>query len=177
MAPWYEIFLACDLKENVAQQVIDVLDFLLAVRSMETEAEAIGKIETIPAPDHYFFLESAWYLLLTDHCYYFPGNIFSELRYDKIANAFQFTARAMVRRRGNLIAAFLDWLAPNSSTNGYVGYTRCDEVKQIDLIFFEDGDVYYTAVEMWRTPPGITRRKITKGIESDDKTDSSLRLT
>ncbi len=68
----------------------------------------------------------------------------------------------MVRWGGEVIEWFLHWLAPYSETEGFVGYTRCDEVpERVDLIYFESGEVYYKSIEMWEDPPHVSRRKLT----------------
>lgn len=69
----------------------------------------------------------------------------------------------MVRLGEDLIKAFLDWLAPYSKTQGFVGYTRCDETPDsINLIHFEGEFVYYDSVALYKTPPVVGRVKITK---------------
>src|SRR5262249_27895067 len=123
MGPWNELFLACDLKPDVPQQVVDILNYLI---NPPFDPEN-GEIKPIIAPNHQFFRQIGWEMTLIGHCYYFSGDIFSLLAFDEKFNYYKFTVRTMVKLGGDLISAFLVWLAPYSETNGYVGYTYCDE--------------------------------------------------
>src|SRR5579862_1465876 len=153
MAPRFELVLACDLIEYPPQQVIDILTYLV------TPDEEKPKHPPSPVPHHPFFQEWRWWDFLNKHCYYFPGQPFSNLTLEKNHDYYMFTIRTMIRRNADQIEAFLDWIATYSQTNGFVGYTRCDEIEEIDLIYFEDSYAYYNAVKFYKNPPTISRRK------------------
>jgi hypothetical protein len=157
VAPWNELVLACDLKTDVPQIAIDVLDFLVKPPS-DTPTQAISP------PDHHFFTFEAWPWLLDGRTNYFPGDSFALLRSDeKEPHTFRFTARTMVRGGEEMIAAFLHWLAPYCETQGFVGYTRCDETSDwIDLIYFDNGDAYYNSIALSDNPVNVKRKKLTE---------------
>ena len=109
MAPWDELVLACNLKADVPQQVIDILNYLIAPEFDPTTQQ----FQPISVPEHHFFNpQDYWQTLLTGDTDYFPGDIYSSLARDDLFNFYKFTARAMVRRGDLLVAAFLHWLAP-----------------------------------------------------------------
>jgi hypothetical protein len=159
MAPWEELILACNLKSDVPQQVEEILIYLIS----SLLDELVIDLESISIPDHRFFTEFYWEDLLGGSTYYFPGTPYGNLTYDPYLHAYKFTMRTMVRHGDNLVKAFLDWLAPYCETQGFVGYTRCDEIPDvIDLIHIEDGTVYYNSVLLYKNPPVVERIKITK---------------
>jgi hypothetical protein len=162
MAPWEELVLACNLKSDVPQQVEEILIYLIS----SLLDEPVIDLESISIPDHYFFTERDeffWRDLLGGSTYYFPGRPYGNLTYSRGLDAYSFTMRTMVRHGENLVKAFLDWLAPYCETQGFVGYTRCDEIPDvIDLIHFDDGTVYYNSVLLYKNPPVVERIKITK---------------
>src|SRR5262245_8691747 len=118
MAIYQELVLACNLKKDVPQQVIDILNYMIALYlDFKT-----GQSYHIPAPD-------------------LPGDPFTKLRFDdaQFAQYYKFTTRAMMKSGDWEFALFLLWLVPYSETEGFVGYTRDDENEQaIDLIYFEN---------------------------------------
>ena len=155
MSPWNELVLACNLKQDVPQQILDLLKYIIEPPyNFETQT-----FEPIPTPEHAFFHYEDWQTILLDDTYYFPGERFASFVLDK-QNFYKFTTRTMVRRGDEIIPLFLQWLAPYMVTEGFVGYTRCDEDEQIDLIYFENGDVFYNSVRLWENPPQIERVKI-----------------
>jgi hypothetical protein len=159
VAPWDELVLACELNGNVPLEVINVINYLIAPALDEVKKE----LKPIPVPDHRFFHDPGWQGFLHGSTANFQGESLSSLFQDEITNSFEFTTRTLLRRGSDRIAAFLQWIAPYSATQGFVGYTRCDETElSIDLIFFEAGDVYYNSIALHNDPPTVEKIKITK---------------
>src|SRR5215213_9531831 len=141
MAPWEELFIACDLIKNTPEHVIDILTYLIS----SNLDDAPDSLELPPLPDHYFFhnTDYHWQDLLGDATTYFHGEPFVRFtRHGPLSNI-HLTMRTMIRGGDNLVKGFLDWLAPYSRTQGVVGFTRCDESRDyIYLIRFEERIVY-----------------------------------
>jgi len=157
MAPWEELILTCNLKGDVPNQVIDTLNYLIAVPVFDF---ASLKFEPYPTPDHHFFHDNDyhWQDLFGGATSYFPGEPFVRFSDDRYL-----TMRTLVRSGDMLVRGFLDWLAPYSETEGIVGYTRCDETPDsADLIWFEKGTVYYFSIALYNDPPTVKQVKITK---------------
>ncbi|MBX3066612.1 MAG: hypothetical protein KF726_26770 [Anaerolineae bacterium] len=157
MAPWFELMLAINLKEDIPQNVIAILKVLAAPPMSDAlNSTPPSNYESIKTPKHHFFLEYGWewFTFLRTDTYYFPGDSFGKLTYDE-QKFYKFTARAMVRSHGSLLASFLHWIAPYSQTQGFVGYTRCDESSYISLIYFENGVVHYKDGDFFGSPKGM----------------------
>lgn len=76
MGVWDELVLACDLKKDAPQQVIDILKYLIHT-PFDPETQEFGKIET---PNHRFFDPvNIWQALLHGETVYFPGESFAQL--------------------------------------------------------------------------------------------------
>jgi hypothetical protein len=158
MGAYQELVLTCNLKEDCPQQVIDILNYFFRIDRPITD-----DIKIPDAPDHPFFVDwgSEYWWFYGQEPYYFPGERFAKLTKDTLG-FYKLTLRTMIKWGYDTVKNFLDWIAPYSRTEGFVGYTRNDEVEQIDLIYFENGAVFYTEVKMWPEPPTINRRKISK---------------
>jgi hypothetical protein len=167
LGTWYELVVACDLRNDVPQQVVDILNYLISPPFNEKTREP----EPFLTPEHQFFTRYQWHTLLLIDCYYFPGDPFGSLTLDEYAKFYKFTARAK-HRYHDLIASFLHWLAPYCRTQGFVGYTRCDETPEnIDLIYIEHDHAYYRSIGYATKPPNLRVAKIsedgTTSIEAD----------
>jgi hypothetical protein len=157
MGAYYELVLACDLKQDIPQQVIDILSYICDALASGERSESLVK------PDHWFFKQANWSEITGVDTMYLPGDIFAQLTWAEFNQFYRFTIRTTVKHAGEwLIAAFVHWLAPYSETQGFVGYTRGDESPDVtDLIYFENGDVYYNTVVLYKNPPEVKRHKIT----------------
>lgn len=161
MGAFQELVLACDLKPAVPQQVIDVLKYMINLRG---ELNPQEQPKAIPMFDHPLFTQypERLHFMLRGEAYYLPGIPFSELVFDELFKYYKFTSRTMIKSGGWVAAFFLLWLAPYVETKGFVGYTRYDELPDlIDLIYFENGEVFYNRTNMENNPPTITRFKVT----------------
>ena len=157
MGAYQELVLTCNLKEDCPQQVVDLLNYMFQVDKSITH-----ETNNPEAPDHEFFRinEDEWKWFLED-TYYFPGEIFAKLTHDQFG-FYKCTLRTMLKYGDEMVATFLDWLLPYIRDEGFIGYTRSDEDPEIDLIYFEEGAVFYEEIQMWNTLPTIKRRKISK---------------
>src|SRR5664279_4721732 len=114
MSNSFELFLACVLKEDTPQQVVDILTYLLS-----NHPEYHGPEVPVPdvLPDHFFFRDIGQYTV--QDAYFWAGEGVAKLTFDE---QYSLTVRASVRRGYTLIASFLHWLTPYMDNRGYVGY-------------------------------------------------------
>lgn len=130
MGAYTELVMACtfnNLKENETQ--------ILMYMCGKTEVEP--KIE-LEAP---LFICSRWANMLNSDSYYFDGDTHSEFRRDNISKEHILTVRCNLKNYDSEIKKFLDWVAPKSNSNGFVGYYRHEESESPTLIYFENGKV------------------------------------
>ena len=159
MAPWEEFFLACNFKPDTPQLVIDWLTYL----TPPFDDESVTKPSEVP--DHHFFDSDSWdwEQIFMDDTYYFPGKSVAHFGKDEFAGRYTLTARAMVRAGDYAVAALLHWIAQYSQTEGFVGYTRCDEIHDvINHIHFYKGEAYYHQIDLGEDPPQVKKIKLTK---------------
>lgn len=138
MGVWVEFVMACELKKDIPQQVIDVLTCI-------DDPSRIELCKDLDIPLHPFFQEEDWPTIFLTDCAYFPGDINYTFRYDDDSKAYHLTLHFKVK--GNFyVNGFLHWLSPYSDTQGFVGYTRTNETPEISLILFEKDKAYLAEV-------------------------------
>jgi hypothetical protein len=156
MAPWDELVLACRLKSDVPQEVVETLQFMMGE---STDGPFI-------TPDHPFFVEgpygSEWRVFFGQGTLYFSGKQYASLE-PQLNDHYALTIRTHVRLGSEVIKQFLEWLAPFiDHTEDFLGYTICDETtNHVELIYLEGGDIYYYSTQLWNNPPDIKKVKIT----------------
>lgn len=159
MTVYYEFGLACDLKPDTPQQVLDTLAYM-------TGHSGEGRNDL---PSHYFFQYCDWRHLLQPNRGRFPGAAGSALqrayRYSLApiqggAPVFRYTLSCHVELADDQIANdfdfFLHWLAPYSETAGCVGYYREFGIAFVGpprLLYFQDGKA--SVLEVVGTPVEI----------------------
>ena len=156
MAEYYELMLACYLKEDVPKHVVDVLRYLLSIdnSSFEPEPETPDVL-----PDHFFFSMEGWNLVLAGRDP-FPGEGIAKLAFADSINAYEFTVRVTVRKGLYLITSFVHWLTPYISTDGFIGYTTGEFSYLVWLIFTKDEKLFYNRLEADKHPPQVTQIEI-----------------
>lgn len=110
MGKYYEFVMACELKKDLPQEVIDTLNYMLAS----------GETDLVDFPDHPLFEiedEYEWNGMLVTKSYYYPGETRTSFSYDDIAQTYYLTIRTHVKGNSNReIQKFLHWIAPYSQT-------------------------------------------------------------
>lgn len=135
MGMYTELVMACELKNNVPEDVIETLKYMT------------GKIDYLATvPIHDLFQTSRWEWMLRSSSYYFDGITNSILKYDDISKTYRLTVRCDLKNYDNEIQEFLNWIQPYSNTYGFVGYTRYEEAENPTLIYFNDKSVEVVTV-------------------------------
>src|SRR5262245_17099578 len=138
MSYHYDFALACDLKADTPQQVIDTLAYMAR--------KADYPYNNPPA--HSFF-DEGWHwrymLQMLPEETYSPGNVGSCFRRAyRAEGVYRYTLgfRCWMLDDTFYWASFTDWLAPHSETEGCVGYYREEHDWQPTLIYFKSGEVF-----------------------------------
>jgi hypothetical protein len=136
---------ACDLREDTPQQVIETLRYMTSNRDYDFNNP----------PDLPFFKDDDWrtFLVCESEGFIFPGEPHASLR-----EAYRYS-RSMVEGGEDVYLhtlsfrcqakddgitsylTFIEWLAPYSSTTGFVGYWIYEDDEDPILIYFKDGQI------------------------------------
>lgn len=90
-------------------------------------------------PNAEYFLSS---LLRRSGSSFFPGIIHASLVYDEITKDYEVSCHSMTRHYYSEFGRFLLWIAPNSTSRGFIGYMRTEDDFEPTLIYFEEGRVF-----------------------------------
>ena len=113
MGMYTELVCAFNLRKDVPQNVIDILQYMTMTRS--------GENLNFQLPDHPLFSTARWSTMLCCDSFYFPGESHSQLEYDSIIGWWM-TIRCNLKNYDNEIQKFIDWVRPYMDTNGFIGY-------------------------------------------------------
>jgi hypothetical protein len=137
----FVISVAFDLKEVTPQQIIDILEHMVGLQQHEFD----------DLPKHVFFDDEYWDSTLHGELSSFPGEGGAALRrvtrYMRPItqggdNVYFHTFSFRCESKDDGLASFdalLDWLAPHSHTQGFIGYLEYEDDKQLDLLYFLNG--------------------------------------
>src|SRR5258706_7504208 len=137
--------IACDLKEDVPEQVLETLKYMTRTRDYEFDNP----------PNAPFFEDEHWrdFFLHIGEGFYFPGEAGSWLRqvyrYTRPVSqgggdVFLYTFSLRYSGKDDSITTcfeFLDWLAPYSATQGFVGYWIYEYGLNPWILYIQDGQV------------------------------------
>lgn len=133
MGMYTELVMACKLKKNAPEDVVETLKYMVG------DSEYLAAI-----PTHDLFKTDRWKSMLRCDSYYFDGDTNSTFRYDDIGKSYVLTIRCNLKNYCDEIEEFLNWIIPYSNTNGFVGYSRYEESETPTLIYFNEGKVELT---------------------------------
>ena len=121
-----EFHFNAELKENVSQEIIEVLKFML------------GDIKAEPRlPIHSLFKTAAWRIMLRMDSYYFYADTHSTLRFDDAGNCYYLCIRCNLKNYNDEIEKFVSWITPylEEDIGNFLGFSRYEETEQPTLIF------------------------------------------
>jgi hypothetical protein len=168
MSSFIEFVFACELKQDIPEQVIDVLHYMTG--------QDYSKLDK--HPNHPLFqVVLGFEVLRGDSVAYFAGDANISFRYDTISKTYKLTVRNYFKAMGSQgeLQKFLDWIAPYSQTGSayddeysqspaeltFVGYMRHEESLHPILIYFEDGRVFLSR----NLSPRLERLEITRWFD------------
>lgn len=134
MGMYTELVVGIQLKQDAPEDVVETLKYM---------AGDIEYLATVPI--HSLFQTSRWKHMFRSSSYYFDGDTRSTMRYDDISKAYHLTIRCDLKNYDSEIEEFLDWIAPYSCTEGFVGYYRYEEAENPTLVYFDEGAVRYSS--------------------------------
>ncbi|MGL5151574.1 MAG: hypothetical protein ACRC7N_13505 [Clostridium sp.] len=128
MGMYTELVLSCELKKDVPNEVIKVLEFLTRENELEVEL-----------PNHKFFECDRWKWLFTMDSYYFSGVTHCIFRFDDISKTYFLTTRSNLKNYGSEIQKFLNWIYPYiDECEDFLGYYRYEESREPELIYLSE---------------------------------------
>jgi hypothetical protein len=123
----------CALKPTTPDEVIKILKFM-------TDEPEVDEYEG-EVPNHPLFETDCWeYILLMG-----GGDLWdphSTLLYDTATNTYTLSIRTSVKDQEDQVCSFLHWIAPYSSTEGFLGYIHPEYSHLQSRILFEDGRAF-----------------------------------
>lgn len=140
MSVYFDFALACDLKPDTPQQVLDTLSFMTRTEDYAFDTPPAGAL----------FGGETWRDMLRGSTTYFAGEagaMFRKaLRYvHGGAEVFRYT----LSFRSDVLdddmgeyGALIEWLATYSDSEGFVGYFRAKYADHPTLLYFRHGKVY-----------------------------------
>ena len=160
MSLHFDFALACDLKPNTSQQIVDTLAYM--TRSSDYRFD--------DPPKHPYFSDDpydSWRTMLqiTPKDTHLAGEVGAILRRvhrypyaatDQYRYTFSFRRFMLDDEFYQVWWNFSQWLAPYSETQGFVGYYREELALQPTLLYFRSGEVYLHEVTQ---PPYSLRHK------------------
>ena len=160
MGMYTELVLACELKKDVPEEVLNLLRFMCGgVQRPPRPAD-----EDLPA--HPLFQTTRWEGVLNAGSFYFPGKPYSNLRVP-YHNAY-LTVRSNLKNYGSEIQYLLHWLAPYSESGGFVGYYRYEETPCPTLIFFAEGKAHIQSVRVQDPADWLYVDEILPDLDDED---------
>jgi len=128
MGMYTEFHFNVELKKNVPQEIINILNFMLNNE---------GKPPQFTVPDHPLFLTDRWHWMLTSDSYYFDADTHSTLRFDDIGKCYYLCIRCNLKNYNNEIEKFVSWITSylRKYTGDFLGFSRYENTEQPTLIF------------------------------------------
>jgi len=134
MGYYTEFVFACELKDNVPEDVVQILKFIIL-------DESTG--ESVPLPDHELFATDRWHCIGLCSSYYFAfTEPCSNLVYDEISKSWKVVIRSSLKNYCNEIEKFVDWLKPyiergSGRNRNFLGYWMNEDGEEPTLIWLD----------------------------------------
>jgi hypothetical protein len=94
----------------------------------------------IELPNHEFFNSYRWMWLFQSDSYYFDGDTYCTIRYDKIAKAYFLNIKTNIKNYEQEITKFIDFIYPylDKIEGEFLGFYRYEETEDPTLIHYEE---------------------------------------
>ena len=133
MGMYSEIYVKAVLKEDVDDNVINILKYMLGMDDVE--------LEYLEIPSHRLFATERWHCMLRSGSYYhIPYNV-KLFEYNEISNNYYLVVRSDFKNYNGEIGKFFDWIAPYVEKYGdktFIGYSLYEEDDEPTL-YYVDG--------------------------------------
>lgn len=127
MGMYTEFHFNTELKNNVPENIINILKYM------------VGDIENEPElkPKHKLFSTPRWAFMLRCESYYFDADTHSTLRFDNISKSYYLCIRCNLKNYSSEIENFIEWIKPylNKADGAFLGFYRYEETENPVLIY------------------------------------------
>lgn len=173
MGMYTELYLTVELKEDVPQDIIDILTVICGGKRLEEQERKAAKEQLpdleirlskgdLPDGGRNIFSSDRIFWLGSSTSYYFAGDPIASLRKDAISRSYHMTLRGDIKNYGDEIEEFLKWLQAYVEPRHYAGHIRYEEDYAPTLIFFNKSGMRLADLSSFMDYPN-------EGIESDDE--------
>lgn len=127
MGMYTELHYNAELRKDVPEQVIKVLNYMLHFEPGEARPEL---------PDHPLFKTERWPVMLRMDSYYFAADTPSTMRKDDIGEQYLLCIRCNLKNYGSEIEHFINWIDPyvDAYEGDFLGFYRYEESEEPTLI-------------------------------------------
>ena len=130
MSMYTEIYVKVVLKENVDDNVINILKYMLGIDDVE--------LEDLTIPSHSLFTTNNWHYMLRSGSYYHIPYVVSLFEYNDISENYYLVVRSDFKNYQGEIEKFFDWIAPYIEKDGdktFIGYSLYEEDDEPKLYY------------------------------------------
>ena len=132
MGMYTEIYVKAVLKEDVDDNVINILKYMLGMDDVE--------LEDLEIPSHSLFKTDRWDSMLRSGSYYHIPYTVKLFEYDEIGNNYYLVVRSDFKNYDGEIEKFFDWIKQYLEQDGYktfMGYSLYEEAIEPTLYYLE----------------------------------------
>ena len=130
MSMYTEIYVKVVLKEDVDDNVINILKYMLGIDDVE--------LEDLTIPSHSLFTTNNWHYMLRSGSYYHIPYVVSLFEYNDISENYYLVVRSDFKNYQGEIEKFFDWIAPYIEKDGdktFIGYSLYEEDDEPKLYY------------------------------------------
>ena len=136
MDMYTEIYVKAVLKEDVDDNVINILKYMLGMDDVE--------LEDLTIPPHSLFETNNWHYMLRSGSYYhIPHNV-KLFEYNEISNSYYLVVHSYFKNYNGEIGKFFDWIKQYLEQDYYktfMGYSLYEEEYEPTLYYVEGYDL------------------------------------
>lgn len=136
MGMYTEIYVKVVLKEDVDDNVINILKYMLGIDDVE--------LEDLTLPSHRLFEKERWHYMLRSGSYYHIPYSVKLFEYNEISNNHYLVVRSDFKNYDGEIEKFFDWITPYIEKYGdktFIGYSLYEEDDEPKLYYVEGYDL------------------------------------
>ena len=133
MGMYTELYVKAVFKENLPNDVVNIIEYMLGMGDIE--------VEDLKLPNHELFKTQRWeYMLRSASLYHIPFAL-NKFIYNEISENYFLVARADFKNYNGEVGKFFDWLKPYLQQEFYktlIGYSLHEEATE-PTIYYLDG--------------------------------------
>ena len=132
MGTYAEIYVKAVLKEDVDDNVINILKYMLGMDDVE--------LEDLTIPSHSLFKTYRWDSMLRSGSYYHVPYTVKLFEYNDISEGYYLVVRSDFKNYQDEIGKFFDWITPYIKKYGdktFIGYSLYEEYDEPKLYYIE----------------------------------------